>query len=385
MSRFLVLTILVACRPSSGPIPASPGPPPAPTIERDFTQAERMLELLSAQGSPTAAQLDGVMATRGTQLILEQLNVSRDVTAAQYRTVLAAAIVEAAPALSPTDGGERAARGVRVLREDVWPALHWGAANVGVLGERIAALRTLDFASVTGLALEWLPDRTHPPVRLHVIMGGRAGADSTAPDVYFDVLATSYKASVGMMKYPTTHWTTTFFAHEIHHVGLAPGIARIRSALVLRDAEERAFDLVKMLVTEGSATYFINGERELGRLMRDPGYSASLADPDRLIATLETLLVDVVDHGLAGEPYAQALTPRAVAGIYSGGALMFDVIYRVGGRARADAVMRDPRQLLGEYNAAAAVLEARGEHRRPIDGALAARIARLGGPRPASS
>jgi hypothetical protein len=56
---------------------------------------------------------------------------------------------------------------------------------------------------------------------------------------------------------------------------------------------------------------------------------------------------------------------------------MFDAIYRVG-RPRADAVMRDPRQLLAEYNAAVAALEARGDHRRPIDGSLAARAAKLG-------
>jgi hypothetical protein len=58
-------------------------------------------------------------------------------------------------------------------------------------------------------------------------------------------------------------------------------------------------------------------------------------------------------------------------------ALMFDAIYRVG-RPRADTVMRDPRQLLVEYNAAAAALEVRGEHRRRINAALAARAAQLG-------
>jgi hypothetical protein len=386
MRRLLMLS-LVACRPSAGPAASdnepgagSSAPARAPSIEPDFTQAERVLEVLSAQGPPTAAQLDAVMATAGTQLILKQLNNSGKVTAEQYRAVLAAASAETAPAIEPADDGEPAAHGVRSLRSAVWPALHWGTEHAGLLAERLAASRTLDLEGAGRTAREWLPERTAAPVRLRVLMGGMSGSP-IAPEIFFDVVTISFRESIGMMKYPSPHWAVVMLANQAHHVGLAPIIARTRAAIALRDDETRAFDLLAKLVTKGSAVYFINGERDLGKLLREPSYARTLSDPERLLAKIEQLVGDALDHGADDQRDEDARTMTMLSSIASGGALMFDAIYRVG-RPRADAVMRDPRQLLVEYNAAAAALEGRGDHRRRIDAALAARAAQIGGQGP---
>ena len=370
-TRLIGVVMILGCHSAA---PLSPAPR---GLDPDFTQAERMLELLTSHGPPTAAQVDAVVATPGTQLIVQQQNLSRKVTVEQYRVVLAAVAAEAAPAVEGAEEGERAARGVRGLRDEVWPALHWGTSHTDVLAERIAALRKLDVGHVaTRLALEWLPEATDPPVRRHVVMGGRAGAAAIGADIYFDVLAMSHKASLGAAVYPSPAETIEFFAHETHHVGLAPIIEQTRSALAMNSAERRAFEILASLVTEGSATYFINAHHDLERMRRDLQYGPPLADADRLVATIERLLGDVLDRALDGEPFEKAVTPLIQSGYHCAGALMFDAIYRAGRRERVLAVLRDPRQLLGEYNRALASPSA--QQLRPIDGALAARTAQLG-------
>jgi len=384
MRHWLLVALVVGCRTSPGNAPAateslagSDEAAPAVALEADFTQAERALEVLSAQEPPTDAQLDAVMATAGTKQILKQLNASRKVTAEQYRAVLAAAAAESAPAVAPADGGVHAARGVRYLREGVWPALNWGTAHVDVLAERLAASRTLDFDEAGRIAREWLPDRTAAPARLRVVMGDASGP-TLGPDIYFDILTLSFRESVRMMKYPSPRWIITTVAHLAHDLGLAPIIAKTRGTLALRDGEARAFDMLARLVTAGSGSYFINGDRSLGKLLREPSFARTLADPDRLLRAIEQLVGDALDRAADDTANEDTETITRLSSIASGGALMFDAIYRAGDRAKADAVMRDPRQLLVEYNAAADALEPRGDHRRRIDSALAARAAQLG-------
>ena len=160
--------------------------------------------MLALLGAPANASADRRgHGGSGSGLIVKQQNLSRRVTADQYRAVLAATAADAAPAVAPADDGERATRGVAGLREDVWPALRWGAANAEILGARLAAIRTLDAgAAAARLALEWLPDATKPQVNLHVVMGGRAGAAAIGHDIYFDVLVASYPATLSTISYP---------------------------------------------------------------------------------------------------------------------------------------------------------------------------------------
>src|SRR5687767_13362117 len=86
MIRSLVLLVLVAGR---GRIEAPAPPSPRPT---DTAQADAMLALLgaAASGEVGDAQIDAVMSSAGTTLIVRQQNLSRRITPQQYRTVLAA-------------------------------------------------------------------------------------------------------------------------------------------------------------------------------------------------------------------------------------------------------------------------------------------------------
>src|SRR5262249_33198262 len=148
---------------------------------------------------------------------------SRRVTFDQYRAVLAAARDGEAPALAAADDGERARRGLAGLRDDVWPALHWAVDHRDVLAMRVNALPTLHAARAAyESAQAWLPTASVPRVRLHVVMGGRAGAAAIGDDIYFDVLSMSFKDSRGVGAYPSSREVVEFFAHEIHHVGVAP-------------------------------------------------------------------------------------------------------------------------------------------------------------------
>jgi len=360
MRSFIVLAFVVACSKSA-------------RTNVDATQADAMLALLKA---PAPAQVDAVMAAPGTALIVAQQNLSRRVTAEQYRTVLSAIAMERAPAIAPVDDSERAKRGVTGLVDDVWPALHWGTAQTGLLAKRLALIRALDVGGGSmQRARAWLPEVTIPEVRLHIVMGGRAGAAAIDRDIYFDVLAMSYRESRGVAKFEPSE-ITEFFAHETHHVGLGVLTKQQRATLTLDETSGRAYDLLAMLVAEGSATYFINAKQDLAKLASDPQYASHLANRRQLIATYEEILHGVLGKTLSGDAYEAALTPLVGSGFHSAGAVMFDAIYRADGRGRVEGlaavldVMRDPRQLFVVYN--------RAKPDRPVDAKLAAHLARLG-------
>jgi hypothetical protein len=377
--RVLIVIWVAACgspapEPASAALMLSAPEPKASAI--DFTQAEHMLALLDAR-PPTPSQVDTVLAARGTALIVGQLNLSRHVTEAQYRAVVAALGDAAAPEIAPADESERAKRGVAGLH-DVWQVLRWGAANTVLLADRISALRGHDLASAArALVVEWLPEPRAPDTRLFVVMGGRAGAAAIRQDIYFDVLATSFKASLGVMTYPTPTEIAEFFAHEMHHVALAPLVDQRRPALSSSEEARRAYDLLAMLVTEGTATFLINAHQDLAIMRRDLQYAEHLADPAALLTTIVQLLDDVTAGRLGGEAYERAITPLVASGFHSAGALMIDAIYRTAGRAGVFDVMRDPRHLPAAFNAAAAELGRKGEKLSPFSPTLAERLARL--------
>jgi NAD dependent epimerase/dehydratase family enzyme len=82
----------------------------------DATQAEAMLRLLERchAGRVPAQAIDQVMDLPGTRLIIGQQNVSRRVTAAQYREVLASACRGEIARVTPSEPGARAEKGARV-------------------------------------------------------------------------------------------------------------------------------------------------------------------------------------------------------------------------------------------------------------------------------
>jgi hypothetical protein len=101
----------------------------------DATQAEAMLRLLQRchAGVVPAQAIDPVMDLPGTRLIIGQQNVSRRVTAAQYREVLASACGGEIARVTPLEPGARAEKGVQGLTEDVW-----AVADLGQRPHRVA-------------------------------------------------------------------------------------------------------------------------------------------------------------------------------------------------------------------------------------------------------
>ena len=355
------------------------GPPPDGSA--DLEQADRMLALLRAAsaGSPSHEAVASVLEAHGTDLILEQQNISRRVSRDQYRTLLESLFRQEPPPLEPVDGSERSRRGVEGLRKDVWPSLRWGTAHSDALNDRLEALRRSDLRSrAIALARKYLPGGEAPEVRVSVVMGGRAGAASLANgEIYFDVLAFSYKAASGAGgAYPTSEEQVEFFAHEIHHVGLGRMLEEQRRTLHPDPAEARGLDFVTSLVMEGSATYLINAHHDLASMRTDPLYADFLQQGDGLLATCQGILREILKCSADAEGYDRATAPLAGNGWHSAGAMMLAAIDAHGGLEAVMAVLRDPRTLFVAYNKA---VRARGRADAwTFDAALAARVAKLG-------
>src|ERR1700678_2767397 len=97
----------------------------------DFTEAEAMLHFLQAcaAGKASPQEVDRLIALPGTELVVQQQNISRRVTTEQYRSVLQAACARKIAVLKPAEAGTRAARGGEGRRLDVAPSLLWGRDN----------------------------------------------------------------------------------------------------------------------------------------------------------------------------------------------------------------------------------------------------------------
>ena len=350
--------------------------------EADFTQAEMMLNLLRASvGGRVAPQaVESLLKERGTTLIIQQQNISRAVTEGQYRSLLSALSLNAPPDITPVDAGERGRRGAEGLRKDVWQSLRWGRENTDLLATRLAQIRGLDLARGSkALALRFLPKPVRLSPRLYVVMGGRAGAAALEGDeIYFDVLATSYRASNGELQYPTPPQIVEYFAHETHHVGLSQILNRTRQHLRLDARGQRAFLFLTALIMEGSASYLINGHRSLEVMRRDPQFAENLRKGGELLRLCEQVLQSVLENGLEGEAYEKATAPFLGSGWHSAGATMLAVIDEVGGLRAVMRVLRDPRKLLISYNRAAAKLKPTSGL-MPFDSELAKKVSLLGG------
>jgi hypothetical protein len=346
----------------------------------DFEQTDRMLALLrlASSGPVPAREVVSVLDAHGTELILEQQNISRRVRRDQYRSLLESLSREEPPPLEPVDGSERSRRGLEGLRNDVWPSLRWGMAHRDLLGARVDALRHSDVrARAVALARKYLPDAEAPEVRISIVMGGRAGAAAlSGGEIYFDVLAFSYKAASGAANaYPSPQEQIEFFAHEIHHVGLSRALEKWRRALRPDPSEASAMDFLTSLVMEGSATYLINAHRDLAAMRKDPLYADFLVRGDRLLASCQDILRAILTGSLDAGGYDRVTAPLSGNGWHSAGAMMLAAIDADGGLDAVTAVLRDPRVLLATYDRA---VRRRASGAWTFDPELAARVAKLG-------
>lgn len=345
----------------------------------DFTQAEVMLGLLRSCAANTASprDLDRVIGLPGTGLVVQQQNISRRVTMEQYRSVLQAACAGKIAVVKPAEAGTRAERGVEGLTLDVAPSLLWGRENLPLLESRLAELRRNHaIGDALPLARKYLPEPVPLAPKFYVVMGGRAGAAAIEDQLYFDVLSSSWRASVGKSPYTSPAEVVEFFAHEAHHLGYGQILDRKRASFQFTPGEDQAWRFLTAVLMEGSATFLINGHETLAALQTTPEFPAYLAKVPELLPAVQ----DVVRRALAGplsdEDYDQATSAFLGMGYHAAGAQMLSVIYEKRVLKGVMEVMADPRLLLAAYNDCAS---SAAEFR--FDAQVAGRVAQMGKPR----
>ena len=306
----------------------------------DVHQAESFLALMKVPAEERA--VDDFLQLHGTELILAQQNVSRTVTAAEYREAMIAALRGKTPNLAQHDA-PRAARGVEGLLNDVVPSIRWAAQHPELLRQRLDRFKTIDLCAARARAARYVPARSDAQANAFVVMGGRAGAAAIGNDIYFDVLATSYRAAHRNEAYPSDEEILDYFAHEWHHVLYGSALAAQRARLKKTTA---AYDLLESLLLEGSATYFINLHRDLSRMKE--------------IEHVDEVLKSLDDAIAKGDAAGGAFPGNA---FHAAGAAMLAEIERAFGNATVRRVMLDPRLLLVTYNRAAAKRGARVRYR----------------------
>ena len=330
----------------------------AQTKQADFAQAELMLGFLKsvASGQANETQIQTVLEKKGMNLIIAQQNISRTVTEQQYKILLLALNNENFPDIQPADESEKAKRGVDGLRKDVWVSLCWGVKNIAILESRLNQIKKLNLLpTAKTVALRNLPKKVKLTPELFLVMGGRAGAAASENNIYFDILATSFKESQGILKYPTpTEISEDFFAHEVHHLGLGQIIEQKRQRLKPDKQEARAFNFMAAIALEGSATYLINGRRNIENLKRNPQFAESFKKSDELLKIVEKVYQDALNPKIDDEAFEKELAPFLGLGYHIAGALIFATIDKANGKKVVLKASANPQNLLVYFNKAAA-------------------------------
>ncbi len=322
----------------------------------DVTQAEGMLRLLELchAGRVSQPTIDQVMDLPGTRLIIGQQNVSRRVTPAQYREVLASACGGNIARVTPSEPGARAEKGVQGLTEDVGPSLIWGRDHIELLQQRLASAQQNEgLGEVVPLALKNLPEKIDLAPKLYVVMGGRAGAAASDEGIYVDLLADAWRSRASKASM-TPHEMVEFFAHETHHVGYGRLLDRERGQLHLTAGEAQAWSFLTAVMMEGSATLLINGHGSWAELEKQQHIQADLARLPQLLPAAGNILQTALTGGMSDLEYQAKVSEFFGEGYHATGAKLLYVIEEARGRDAVLRVMEDPRSLLVVYNQCAA-------------------------------
>jgi hypothetical protein len=342
----------------------------------DFTQAQAMLDYLRSCAADKASLqgVDHVVALPGTDLIVKQQNISRTVTMHQYRSVLEAACGGKIAVVKAAEDGTRAERGVEGLTQDVGPSLVWGRQNLPLLESRLEELRrNRSIGDAVPLARKYLPGPIPLAPRFYVVMGGRAGAAAIDDQLYFDVLSSSWRASIARTPYTTPAEVVEFFAHEAHHLGYGQILERKHATLHFTAAESQVWDFLSRIMMEGSATFLINGHEREADIQRMPDFPAYWAKVPELLPAMQDVLRKALAGPMTDEQYDQASSAFLGMGYHATGAKLLSVVYEKRGLKGVMAVMSDPRQLLTTFNDSASIS---GVFR--FDPQIASRVAHLG-------
>ncbi len=306
-----------------------------------------------SEGELNPKTVDVVLETKGMDLIIEQQNKRATINKAQYRVLLLSLLDENAPDIEPADSTVRARPGVQRLEKSVWPALKWAKENVDLLEDRLAFLNELDVGSqAKEIADSFLPEPLQSVPKIFFVAGGRAGYYAGNNCIYMDLLNMTYSPR-GVKPFVESD-IIHFFAHEMHHVGYGHLRDRILSQLRLNEKENRAFGFVSGLVAEGSATYLVNGHRDIDFIKNHRSYACYFNLKSDLREICESILQSIFNgYILNDDDYSKATEPLLGMGYHAAGALMMHVIYQAGGLEPVKRVLRDPRLFLIEYNKAA--------------------------------
>ena len=337
-----------------------------------------MIRLLSscAAGKAYGQELDRVLRSPGTHLVVQQQNISRRVTTEQYRTILEAACAGKTAVVKPAEPGERAKRGVQGLTEDVRPSLQWGREHLSYLAALLTELRqSRGMEGVLPLTRKYLPEGTPLRAKFYVVMGGRAGAAAIEDNLYYDVLSSAWRASRGQSPPVSPDAVLEFFSHEAHHLGYGQILDKKRAALPLTPAEDQAWRFLTAIMMEGSATFLINGRESLTKVQQMPGFQQYATKVPALLPAMQEILRKALAGPLSDEEYDRASADFLGMGYHAAGVQLLGVIEEKRGLKGVMQAMADPRRLLTLYNDCASV---RGSFR--FDPELATRVAHLGDP-----
>jgi hypothetical protein len=348
----------------------------------DLVQAELMLDFLESvrRRDKSTAKLDALLAAEGTKLIVAQFNLARKLSMDQYEQLLRGLAEGRYPEIKPADSSERAKRGVAGLRR-AWANLQWGVENLPILRERIKFIRGLDLydASYT-LAQQHLPAPEEMQPRLFIVMGGRVGAAALDGDrIYYDLLTMDAVAAHRNRPAPTESDIIDFFAHEMHHVGYRKVLARIRNSLHMTQKQDYVFRFLSGFLSEGSATYLLDGHRDLAQLHERGGFPEVLDNPEKYLNLCEDVLSAIKEGRVTtDEEFDIATAPFLGNTYHATGSYLLSVIDRSLGTEGVMAVVADPRRLLLDYNRAAALSDKKERPPYVFDGRLAETISTIG-------
>ena len=321
----------------------------------DISQAELMLTFLETitGRQPDTIFLDKIMQAKGTELLIQQMNLARRVSHEQYQTLLSGLYTDSLPLIQPIDSTQRAQRGIDGLVNNVWLLLQWGIQNTPLLWQKLNELKELDvYDEAQKIARGYLPQDVHITPSIYVVMGGRAGF-AALPDnnLYCDLLVMTFSRIRKGLPHISRKEITEFFAHEMHHLGLSRILGAKKNTLNMNLQEKLIFRFLSSLVSEGSATYLINGHRDIKGIRNNPSYSEYFNEINNLLKTCDSILNSIFNDEIKTETeFDQATASLLGHSYHSAGSYMLSIIDQTSGVESIMSILDDPRKLLSIYN-----------------------------------
>ena len=352
------------------------------TKEIDLKQAELMLDFIKdlEKGLINPENIGKILKAEGTELIIAQFNIARKATLEQYGQMLEGLLEDEMPEIHPVDSTERAKRGVIGLKQ-AWSILKWSIGKSDLLEERIASLKGINlYNEAYERAIKFLPGRVEMSPMPFIVMGGRVGAAALKGErIYFDMLTMTRSSLRKNRPLPGKQVIIDFFAHEMHHVGFRKILKRRKESLKLDEKGVLIFGFLSGIVSEGSATYFMDGARNLENLRLRGDFAEVFDNQDEYLRSSEDVISLIESGKIRNDEEYDSATTKFLGNVYHAiGSLMISFIERNCGIEAVMKVISDPRKLLVEYNKAAKVLKAKGEKIYIFDSGLSEKVAALG-------